>query len=297
LSLRIQGILFAILSAIFYGTNPLGAIFLYEEGLNVNSIIFYRFLFASIILFIFLLYKKESLKVNFKELLLLSLLGFLFGVSAIALFSSFLYIDVGVASTILFIYPIFVAILMAIFFKEKTTIVDISSIFFAFLGVIFLYASKEASISNIGILLVILSSICYAIYIVLINQYLKISALLITFYSILFCTLTIFINSNFSQSLEIMPLLNFNMWFFTIFLAIVPTIASLLLLVEAIQIIGSTNASILGALEPLTAVIIGIVVFKEQLTIFLVIGIILIIFGVSLIIFKNSILKHIKKRD
>lgn len=76
------------------------------------------------------------------------------------------------------------------------------------------------------------------------------------------------------------------MWFYTLFLALIPTIISLLFLIKSIQIIGSTTASILGALEPLTAVMIGVLIFEEKLSLDLIIGIFLILFGVSLIVLK-----------
>ena len=294
MSLQTKGVVLAIISAICYGMNPLGALFLYEEGLNVNSVIFYRFIFASILLAIFMLIKKDSFYLKFKEIILLALLGLLFGISAISLFNSFLYMDAGLASTVLFIYPIFVAIIMALFFKEKNSIITILSIIFAFLGVVLLYESDGANVSNFGIFLVIVSSLCYAIYIVIINQYLKLSALKVTFYSMLFCTITILIHSFFDSSLNIMPLVNFNMWFYTIFLALVPTIISLLFLIKSIQLIGSTSASILGALEPLTAVLIGVYVFNEKITFWLVIGIVFILFGVLLIVLKDYIDKLFK---
>ena len=297
MSLQTKGVVLAIISAICYGMNPLGALFLYEEGLNVNSVIFYRFIFASILLAIFMLIKKDSFYLKFKEIILLALLGLLFGISAISLFNSFLYMDAGLASTVLFIYPIFVAIIMALFFKEKNSIITILSIVFAFIGVVLLYESDGANVSNFGIFLVIVSSLCYAIYIVIINQYLKMSALKVTFYSMLFCTITILIHSFFDSSLNIMPLVNFNMWFYTIFLALVPTIISLLFLIKAIQLIGSTSASILGALEPLTAVLIGVYVFNEKITFWLVIGIVFILFGVILIVLKDYIDKLFKIKN
>ena len=297
MSLQTKGVILAIISAICYGMNPLGALFLYEEGLNVNSVIFYRFIFASILLAIFMIIKKDSFYLKFKEIILLALLGLLFGISAISLFNSFLYMDAGLASTVLFIYPIFVAIIMALFFKEKNSIITILSIIFAFLGVVLLYESDGANVSNFGIFLVIVSSLCYAIYIVIINQYLKMSALKVTFYSMLFCTITILIHSFFDSSLNIMPLVNFNMWFYTIFLALVPTIISLLFLIKAIQLIGSTSASILGALEPLTAVMIGVYVFNEKITFWLVIGIVFILVGVILIVLKDYIDKLFKIKN
>lgn len=297
MTLRTKGILLAIISAICYGTNPLGALMLYEEGLNVNSVIFYRFCFAIIALFFLMLFRKITFRLNIKEFFILAFLGLLFATSALSLFSSFLYMDAGIASTILFTYPIFVAIFMAIFFKEKNSIITIISMIFAFIGVILLYKSDVANISSLGVFLVLISSICYAIYIVVLNQYLKMEALKVTFYSMLFCATAIFFHSFFKESTNIMPLINFKMWFYTLFLALIPTIISLLFLIKSIQIVGSTTASILGALEPLTAVFIGIVIFSEKISIALIIGIFFILFAVSLIVLKDYLEKIFKIRD
>lgn len=270
---------------------------LYSEGLNVNSVIFYRFLFAILFLFILMIFRKIAFKLSFKELKLLAFLGFLFGISALALFNSFLYMDAGLASTILFVYPIFVAIIMALFFKEKNSIITTLSISFAFFGVILLFKTDGGNVSFFGLSLVLISSFCYAIYIIVINQYLKMEALKVTFYSMVFCTIIIFIHSLFNESSNIVPLVNFNMWFWSLFLAIIPTIISLLFLVKSIQIIGSTSASILGALEPLTAVLIGVFIFNEKITFILIVGIFLILFGVALIVLKDYLEKIFKIRD
>ncbi|OCL95511.1 EamA family transporter [Aliarcobacter thereius] len=287
MNLQTKGIVLAVVSAIFYGTNPLGALILFQEGLNVTSVVFYRFLFAVILLALFMKLFKKSFYVTVQQLSILSFLGILFGISAICLFSSFLYMDAGLASTILFVYPIFVAILMAIFFKEKSSIVVVLSIILSFAGVSLLFDSNSANISFFGLSLVLISSLCYAIYIVVINRYLKISSFKTTLYSMLFCTLTIFIYSFSKESSNIMPLINFNMWFYSIFLALIPTIFSLIFLVKAIELIGSTSASILGALEPLTAVFIGVFIFGESLTLKIVLAIFTILLSVILIVIKS----------
>ncbi|WP_418187412.1 EamA family transporter [Aliarcobacter lanthieri] len=294
MSIQVQGIIFAVVSAIAYGTNPLGALYLYQEGLNVSSVVFYRFLFAVIILGIFMKIQRKSFYVTKRELCLLAIIGSLFGISALCLFGSFLYMDAGLASTILFIYPIFVAVIMTVIFKEKISIITVLSIFIAFSGVILLCETGGESLDFVGIALVAISSLCYATYIVVVNKALKIPAMKLTFYSMFFCALTIFIYSLFDAKYAIQELTTFNMWFYSIFLAIVPTIISLILLIKAVNMIGSTPASILGALEPLTAVLIGVLVFNEKLTIYLAIGIMLILVGVTLIVAKDIIEKKFK---
>jgi len=294
MSIQIKGIIFAIISATAYGTNPVGALYSYKEGLNVSSVVFYRFSFAVIILGLLMGLWKKSFYVTKKELCFLALTGLLFAISALSLFGSFLYMDVGLASTLLFVYPIFVAIIMSIFFKEKTSLITILSIFIAFIGVVLLCGMGETNLDFIGIILVIISSLCYAIYVVVVNKALNVPTMKLAFYSMFFCALTIVIYSFFDEKYEIQELTTFNMWFFCTFLAIIPTIISLIFLVKAINTIGSTPTSIFGALEPLTAVVIGIVLFDEKLTFYSIIGTFLILFGVTLIVVKDIVKKRFK---
>lgn len=128
MSKKVKGVIYGIVSAISYGTNPLGALYLYEEGVNVNSVLFHRFSLAAIILAGIMLVQKKSFAINRKELLIIGALGVLFATSSLSLFSSFHYMDGGVACTLLFIYPVIVAVLMAVFFKEKMSLVTILSI-------------------------------------------------------------------------------------------------------------------------------------------------------------------------
>jgi drug/metabolite transporter (DMT)-like permease len=77
---------------------------------------------------------------------------------------------------------------------------------------------------------------------------------------------------------------NATSWFYVCWLAIVPAIMALTLMVYAAKLVGSTTTAILGALEPLTAFLIGIFVFNESFSVNLAIGIVLILTAVSLIV-------------
>src|SRR5574344_2205137 len=185
---KLKGSICGIISAISYGTNPLGALFLYGAGINANSVLFYRFSLAAIVLGSLMLLQKKSFAVTAKELSILGLLGVLFGTSSLSLFNIFHYMAAGIASTILFVYPVMVAVIMAIFFKEKVSIVTILSILFALLGIGLLYKGDNGStLSTIGVLLVMLSSLSYALYIIIVNKSsLKMSSIKLTFYVLLF---------------------------------------------------------------------------------------------------------------
>lgn len=291
------GILCAILSAVCYGTNPFGALPLYEEGVNTATVLAHRFGLAVISLSVVMLIKGISFKVTRHEFKVLFSLGILFAASSITYYQSFHFMDAGIASTILFVYPVMVAVIMAAFFKERVTGMTIVAIVLSFIGIVLLYkGGSGASLSVIGIVLCILSSLAYAIYIVVVNQSsIKMSSFKVTFYAMLVCELTLILYSFTSPELYLHALPSARAWSFAVWLSIVPTILSLVFMTVAVNHVGATPTAILGALEPLTAVTIGVVVFGELLTPRLIVGILFILFAVMLVVLgKDFHLRTIK---
>ena len=285
-----KGILNGIIASTSYGMNPLFGLPLYAIGIGVNSVLFYRYFLAVIVYFIWLkFFKKASLKISRQEIIPLFFLGIFFSLSSLTLFEAFHYIEAGIACTILFIYPVMVAIIMSIFFKEKVTKTVIFAILLTSIGIILLYKGKpDTALSIKGILIVLTSALLYALYIVGVKNIKPVKAMnsaRLSFYVMLFGLIVYIVNLKFCTTLQMLP--NLKAWLFAIGLALFPTIISLETITIAIQRIGSTNTAILGALEPLTAIFFGIVFFHEQLTLRISIGIILILFGVFLIISRK----------
>jgi drug/metabolite transporter (DMT)-like permease len=287
---KLKGTLYGIISAISYGTNPLGALSLYEKGINTNSVLIYRFSIAAILLACLMLIQKKSFRIKKKELFILGVSGIIFSISSITLFSAFHYMDAGIASTILFVYPVMVAIIMAVFFKEKVSVITALSILLALGGIALLYKNEGGgTLNTVGVLLVMGSSLSYAIYIIIINKSaLRMSAVKLTFYVLLFGILTITVHSFSSESNHIQLLTTPSMWMWATMLALFPTIISLITMVKAVHIIGSTPTAIMGALEPLTAVIIGVAVFGEAFTMRSATGMLMVLIAVMLIIIGKA---------
>ncbi len=288
------GVLNGAIAAASYGTNPLFALPMYDGGIGVNSVLFYRYAFAVMIYFVWLkFFKKTSLKISKQELPPLFILGLLFSLSSLTLFEAFKYIEVGIACTILFIYPVLVAVIMALFFHEKITKTVIFSILLTFCGIMLLYKGNSASGLNLyGVSIVFASALLYAIYIVGVRtiktiKHIKIDKL--SFYVMLFGLLVYVFNLKGCTELQIIK--EPYLWLNAIALALFPTIISLETLSVSIKLIGSTTTAILGALEPLTAIFFGVVVFHEQLTVRIGIGVMLILAGVFLIVTRNTIRK------
>ena len=285
------GFINGTIAAASYGTNPLFALPLYARGLNVNSVLFYRYAIAVLIYALWLKFvKKMSFKITKKELLPIFALGVLYSISSITLFSSFQFIEAGVACTILFIYPVIVALIMSIFFKEKLTKTVIGSIFLTSIGILLLYKGKNGISLNInGIILVLFSALSYALYMIGINTIKpiqKINRAKLTFY-VMTAGLTVYMY-NILTTTPLQTLSTPSMWVFAIGLALFPTIISLETITISIKLIGSTTTAILGALEPLTAIFFGIIFFHEQMTVRIASGVILILIGVFQIILNKK---------
>lgn len=282
------------IAAATYGMNPLFALPLYKEGMNPDSVLFFRYLFAIPLLGIMLKARGRNFSLKRKEVIPLAVLGWLVAISSLTLFLSYNYMEAGIASTILFVYPILVALIMAVFFKEKVTLQTVFCIFLALSGIGLLYQGDDGTtLSMAGIGLVMASALSYAIYIVGVNRPLlkEVATLKVTFYVLLFGLVLFLIRVDFGQSLLVPS--KWYLWGNLMALAVFPTAISFLCTTQAIQYIGSTPTAILGALEPVTAVFFGVTVFGEALTPRLCCGIVLIILAVTIIIAGSNITSHL----
>lgn len=289
LSNKVKGFAAAVLAAVFYGTNPLGTLALYADGVNSGTVLFYRYALAVAIFALWMLAKGESFRIRPGHAIRFAVLGTFFAVSSIALYMSFLYMDAGIASTLLFVYPVLTAVLMAAFFHEHVRWTDALSIGLSLAGVALLYQGDGGvKLSMTGFSLVMLSSLMYAIYIVSVNQWkTTMSPLKFTFWILVFGLLTIGVYS-LMMGERITLLTTTRQWLCAGQLALFPTVLSLYFMTIGIKLISSTPSAIMGALEPVTAVVIGVCVFGEHISLRMVAGILLILGAVTLIVVSKK---------
>ena len=287
---KAKGYILGSIAAASYGMNPLFALPLYKAGMDPDSVLFFRYLFAIPLLGIMIKARGRTFKIQRKETFPLIIMGLLVALSSLTLFLSYNYMAAGIASTLLFIYPIMVALIMAMVFKEKLALQTIVCMLLALGGIGLLYKSEDGStLSLIGTLLVFASSLSYAIYIVGINQtsLKNVATLKVTFYVLLF-DLSLFVARLLYSGVLNTPD-QWYLWGNLLALAVFPTAISFLCTTGAIQYIGSTPTAILGALEPVTAIFFGIAVFGESLTVRESIGLVMIIVAVTLVIAGGNI--------
>ncbi len=287
---KLKGFAAGIIAAVCYGTNPLGTLWLYGEEFNSSTVLVYRYFLAVVMFAVVMLFRKESFRIKRGHAIRLAVLGSMFSLSSATLYVSFHYMAAGVASTLLFVYPIMTAVLMTAFFHERITWPTATAILLAVSGVGLLYQGDgDTSLSTTGFSLVICSSLLYAIYIISVNRWSNgvMSNVKFTFWILVFSLFTLLVFSLVAGE-PIQVLHTPRQWLCAVQLALLPTVLSLFLMNISIKLVGSTPAAIMGALEPVTAVVIGVLVFGESISVQLCIGVLAILVGVGLVVGRKQ---------
>lgn len=280
-----------IITGITYGLNPLFGVPLMKNGASVESILFFRYAIAVLFLGGFLLLSRQSFKISWKQAVVLLILGMLYTSSSIFLFEAYNYIASGLATTLIFLYPVLVAIIM-VFLRVVPSWPVWLSIFLTFVGVVIMtQGDSSQAINPTGVILSLGSALVYALFIVIINRskiIKDISNTLLTFYALSVGAI-IFMGKIMISDTGITNGLTGNLaWLNLIGLAILPTIVSTATLAIATRNIGATKASVLGVFEPVTAILIGTVVFGEPLTTNIIVGILLSVAAITFMIAKTK---------
>lgn len=276
-----------IITGITYGLNPLFGMPLMNNGAAIESILFFRYAFAVVILGAFLWLTKQSFKITAKQAGVLLILGLLYTSSSICLFKAYNYIASGLATTLIFLYPVLVAIIM-VFLRVVPSWPVWFAIAATFGGVLVMtQGSSGEAIDPIGVMLSLGSALVYALFIVIINRskaIAEISNTLLTFYALMvgamvFLCMILLSDTSITAGIE-----GGSAWLNLVGLALLPTIVSTATLAIATRNIGATKASVLGVFEPITAILVGTLMFGEPLTTNIVVGICIAIVAVTFMI-------------
>ena len=286
---RIYGYVAGVVAGVSYGTNPLFAKPLLESGVPVLVMLFFRYFLSALLLAGWMVLRKAPFRVRRRELPVLILLGLLFACSSLLLFYSYEFIPSGLATTLVYLYPVFVALIMValrLYPSWQTWV----SILATFGGIVLLSKPSEGvEIRFVGLLLAMLGALSYAFYLVIVNRSKRIrnvSEHTLTLYSLitgaaLFAVIRAFQGGGMLEGID-----SAADWGNLLGLAIAPTMISLLTLAIATRYIGPTKTAVLGVFEPLTAILIGTVLFGEALTARMAVGIAICVAAVIFMILK-----------
>ena len=288
---RIKGILYAAVSSSTFGLAPFFSLTLLLAGFSAFEVLSYRWGVATIALTLFGWCSGCSFRLEKKDFLVVLLLSLLRAVTSFSLLIAYQNIATGVASTIHFMYPLAVSLVMMYFFQEKKSLWVMFAVSMSLLGAALL-SSGELEAKNgdtiVGLVAACVSVFSYAGYIVGVRmtRAVRINSTVLTCYVMGLGTVLYFIGALTPSGLQLVA--DGYTWLIILGLALPATAISNITLVRAIKYAGPTLTSILGAMEPLTAVVIGVFVFKELFTLNSAIGIILILLAVSVVIFRKQ---------
>ena len=296
--ITLNGLFYAAISSASFGFSPLFSIALIAAGLTNFDVLSYRWLTAALVLIIYAFIKGKSLRLNsFSEVWKVMLLSALRAITSITLLIGYANIASGIASTINFMYPVIVAFCMMLFFGEQKSWVTFGAIALAILGV-YLMASGdgltvEGGNTTLGLTCSLISAFSFAAYYIVMKKSKadKIEAVKFTTW-IMVLSAVYFIAGGLITEGSITIVTDGKSWLYILGLGLWATMVSNFTGVKAVRRIGPTLTSILGALQPLTAVILGALFLDEHLGLKAIAGIVLIMAAVIIIVLHTNKKKH-----
>ena len=281
------GFFAGIITGITYGFNPLFGLPLMKAGASIEAILFFRYAISVVLLGVFIFLSNKSFRISWKQMGILLILGCLYTMSSIFLFEAYNYIASGLATTLIFLYPVFVALIMVVLRVYPSWQVWLA-ILATFAGVLLMtYSDDGQNISMVGVLLSLGSALVYALFIVIINRSKAVSTISnssLTFYSLFVGCIIFMLKIIIGDSSIMTGIDGTTAWLNLLGLAILPTVVSTASLALATRKIGPTKASVLGVFEPITAILIGAIAFSEPITMNILVGIVISMVAITFMI-------------
>ena len=296
--IALNGVFYAAISSASFGFSPLFSLALIAVGLSNFDVLSYRWVVAALVLIIYAVTKKKTLRLtSFDEVWKIVLLSALRSITSITLLLGYANIASGIASTINFMYPVIVALCMMVFFGEQKSWINIGGIALSIFGV-YLLASGDGLVVEggntvLGLACSLISALSFAAYYIVMKrtkadkiEVVKFTTWIMLMSAIYFIICGLIFNG------KITIVTDFRQWMSILGLGLWATMVSNFTGVKAVRRIGPTLTSILGALQPLTAVILGILFLNEHVSVRTVAGIILIMIAVMIIVQHQSKKRH-----
>ncbi len=284
------GAFYAVLSAVGFGTVPILAIFAYNNDVNVLSLLFLRFSFASIFLFTYIFSRVKKIELDRRQVLYLFLQGgLLYALFSLFYFSAVRLIPASLAVLIFYTYPIIVALLSFIITGEKITKKIILAMILSFIGLILVLGNSINTVNFTGLLFASGAAICYGIYAVFGKHILKDTPLILT---------TAFVSLFAACSFLITGVLSSNLtfhfapgaWIFIGAITLI-TVMGFLAFFRGIELTTPTIVSILSMIEPLITIVLSILLFDDLLTFVQIMGSCLVLVGSAQVLLKRKVKK------
>lgn len=283
-----RGYIYIILSAASFALIPIFAIYAYDSGVSTTTLLFLRFAFASIIFFAYIFLKMKDWKITKRQIVFLILLGgILYTIQSTLYFSSVKYIPASLAAILLYLYPIFVAILSFVVNKETPSRNIIISITLSLIGIILVLGSPKGHISLIGILFAGGSAVVYSVYILIGDRVTKqLSPMITCGFISLFSALSLFIGGTVTHTISF----HFGRmgWIMAICVAVFCSVVAMFTFFAGMNIIGPTKASILSMIEPVVTFLLSTILFHDKMSAIQLLGGVIVLLGAVLVVLARE---------
>ncbi|WP_339995617.1 DMT family transporter [Priestia aryabhattai] len=276
---------YAIMSISFWGISFVSTKAVLDK-LDPYTLLVLRFGIGALFLLVLLVLKRYPLNIPLKyipHLIVLGILGVF--VHQVIQATALLTINASAAGWIISFSPVFTVILSVFFLHEKMTLLKASGIIVAIIGVLLVTtSSNQHSLQlpvNIGYLLMILSTLNWAIYSVLLKKLnIQLPSLVVTFYMCLigFTLTTPFFVRN--KGWEIMPFLTSVEWAHLLFLGVFVSGVAYWYWAKALEVLEASQVSVFLYLEPVATLITAVLLLREKIIPVSILGGIIIIVGV-----------------
>lgn len=282
-----KGAAFALFSAAGFGMTPVLAVFAYDGGVNVYSLLFLRFIMAALVLFSYIFINKNEIDLSLKDHLKLFIQGgIIYSVFSICYFSAISEISPSLAVLLFYTYPIIVALLSFLVDGEKITKRIVFSIIVSFAGLIMLFGENFGNLNKVGIFLALGASAAYSIYAVYGKHILNTIPLSVTTAYICFFAAITFLTAGLYQNK-----LSFSFspasWLYVGLITLI-TVGGFLTFFAGIKLTSPTIVSILGMTEPIMTIFLSFILFSEQFTFIQIVGVILVLTASTQVLFKRQ---------
>ncbi|MCL2508074.1 MAG: DMT family transporter [Oscillospiraceae bacterium] len=277
------------ISAILFGFLPILCKQVLNNGLDAQSLVLIRYGMACVMLGIVMLCSKISFKITKKQVVSFIIFGIIGGsVTSTLLSASYTYMYAGIATMFHSSYPIFVSLIMAVFFREKLSWKAALAVALA-VGGMALMADRHGSYSLIGILLTVTSGVTLAIYIVSTKKssYGTLHPIKIVFYICAVSTVTslcVKLAVSGSVALPSAP----ADWVRMALIALLCTVVAHSLLAYGVQKLGATTGSVINMLDPFVSLVAGAFMIGEVPSAMAVAGCVLVFAAIFMIVISGG---------
>lgn len=281
-----RGIINGMVSGISFGLIPLFSIPVIASGMGNVSILVYRFLFGSMAMLGMLLLRKTDMRISLSELGRIAVLSAFYIGTALATLECYHYLSSGIATALVYTDPIWCAIIGLVFLGDRFSWKLTSSILLATIGVMMMTGefTEDGTFSALGVFWGLMSGLSYAMYLILVPRLnlKRIPSLKLTFYVFFFGMLLLAAYSILTEG-NIEKVSQTASWINLILLGLIPTALSNICVTMSLRLIDSTIVAILGAFEPLTAMLVGILVLGDPWNMVSLCGAALILLAVAIL--------------